>query len=344
MNIITPKNIENSTIREQYLNALLHMAELKKSEGAQSIKAILRIAAGALEIDKVSVWHVIEEMDMIIRQYLYESQSNHFSEKPITHNINERSPFLDTIRKNQVVIINNVHTDLARCEFIEKYLTSENIMALLYIPVWCYGQMISMLCCEQVNFEREWTEEDEKFAISVSNMLSITIEMTERYQTEQKLQEQQRFIENIANASPNILYVYNVLENNIQYISHSLYDILGYDVHEFQTMTLEQIISLIHQDDISLLSNHYAQLEQCDMGKVLEVEFRIHHKNGQWRWLYSSDLVFERTSDGRVSETLGSAQDITERKQIINELRQAKRTAELANRAKNEFLANITHE
>ena len=46
----------------------------------------------------------------------------------------------------------------------------------------------------------------------------------------------------------------------------------------------------------------------------MNVQYRMKHKNGEWRWMHSWDTVFLRTTDGKPKQVLGTANDITDRK------------------------------
>ncbi len=67
------------------------------------------------------------------------------------------------------------------------------------------------------------------------------------------------------------------------------------------------------------------------------------HADGTKRNVVSNKATYVDT-DGRVAGLVGVLQDITERRRVEEELRQAKEAAETATRTKSEFLANMSHE
>jgi signal transduction histidine kinase len=66
--------------------------------------------------------------------------------------------------------------------------------------------------------------------------------------------------------------------------------------------------------------------------------------DGSIRWMKIAARPEMDPETGRIVRILGAAQDITERKCAEFGLREAKETAEMANRTKSEFLANMSHE
>src|SRR5262249_46872395 len=107
---------------------------------------------------------------------------------------------------------------------------------------------------------------------------------------------------------------------------------LGYTTEEFSSLG-NTLRALMHPADLALLKPHYDRLGAAEDGQAIEIEYRIRHKNGDWRWLLSRDTVWDRTSDGKVRHILGVAIDITQRK--AHDLQQQLLLRELAHRVKN---------
>jgi len=104
----------------------------------------------------------------------------------------------------------------------------------------------------------------------------------------------------------------------------------------------EDWVSTIHPDDLNRYQQSWQEHLEGD-SRIFELDYRIRHANGELRWIADRALAL-RDSTGRAYRIAGSVRDITARKLAEAEMSQAKETAEIANRAKTQFLANVSHE
>ncbi|MGF1460904.1 MAG: PAS domain S-box protein [Leptolyngbyaceae cyanobacterium] len=167
---------------------------------------------------------------------------------------------------------------------------------------------------------------------------------TERKRAERELQASQRFIQQIADASPNVLYLHDLVTNQNLYCNRELSQVLGYSAGTVQAMGHSFVEQLMHPDDQPKFQAHTAQLKALTEGEVLEFEYRMRRTDGTWRWFYSRDAAFTYDADGQVRQIIGTAQDISDRKQAEASLQLANAELQRATRLKDEFLANMSHE
>lgn len=163
----------------------------------------------------------------------------------------------------------------------------------------------------------------------VFRFAGIAEDITKRKQAEEALRSSQHFIQRIADASPNILYIYDLIEQQNFYVNHQILPILGYTPPEVQAMGAEFLASIMHLDDLELLPGHFAQFDTAKDGEIFTFEYRVKHRNGEWRWVYSRDTVFSRNSEGKVQQILGTATDISDRKQAEAKIQASLKQKEL---------------
>ncbi|PZV27563.1 MAG: hypothetical protein DCF12_03945 [Snowella sp.] len=159
---------------------------------------------------------------------------------------------------------------------------------------------------------------------------SVGRDITELKQSETQLRENQRFIEKITEATPTLLYIYDHMANKNIYANRSVAEILGYSCTEIQAMGSDLFSTICHPEDLPKLYGAIQKIRSLETDEIIETEYRVRDAQGEWHWLMSRDLVFSRTEDGRVCQTLGTSQDISDRKQAEFLLISEKERAEKA--------------
>jgi PAS domain S-box-containing protein len=122
--------------------------------------------------------------------------------------------------------------------------------------------------------------------------------------------------------------------------SDELFRILGLDAEQVEP-SFEIMQSLIHPDDRQLWSNSLA--EALASGQDDELEFRVVRPDRSLKYLFAKRQLTKDTS-GKMIKLFGTVQDISDRKLAEAALQNALKAAEVANRAKSEFIANMSHE
>ncbi len=137
------------------------------------------------------------------------------------------------------------------------------------------------------------------------------------------------------------LWDWNV-KSNVSYCSPTYCKMLGYAPGELGNDAQKHWMDLLHPDDRDETVATAMQRLQTNGG--YELEFRMRTKDNQYKWIMSRGKVVEWDEDGAPFRAVGTHTDLTQRKQLEIELREAKELAEAASRSKGTFLANMSHE
>ncbi|MEG4812541.1 diguanylate cyclase [Microcoleus sp. F8-D3] len=147
-------------------------------------------------------------------------------------------------------------------------------------------------------------------------------EVQVRQRVEEELRSSQHFIQQIADAAPYLLYIYDLTEQRNVYVNGQASKLLGYTPQEILQMQTALYSSLVYSEDLPRLKAHQQKFPSTQDGHILELEYRLKHRSGQWRWFRCRDQVFARTADGCPKQIFGTAQDITEYKRAEETLQQ----------------------
>jgi diguanylate cyclase (GGDEF)-like protein/PAS domain S-box-containing protein len=139
---------------------------------------------------------------------------------------------------------------------------------------------------------------------------AIARDVTERKRLESELAKSHRFLKQLTASAPGILYVFDLSERKTIFANRELAAVLGYkpeDGADFDQITTR----IFHQDDFPVISAHHELLRRARDGEVHRIEYRARHSDGTWIWLSAWETPFARDADGRVTQVVGTAQDVT---------------------------------
>lgn len=176
-------------------------------------------------------------------------------------------------------------------------------------------------------------------------------DVTTQKQIETELNDKQKFIQKVADITPSLIVAYNIHTGKYIFINHALEKLLGYTVEEVLNNTINWV-SLIHPDDIQLVAEKNTtalilanQPENCGNNDIIsEFQYRLLHKNGEYRWFHTYSTIFNRNKANLVEEVLNISVDITVQVNATVELMKKNNELETNNKELKSFSYVASHD
>lgn len=140
--------------------------------------------------------------------------------------------------------------------------------------------------------------------------------ITQRKEAEEEIREQSHFNRQITDTSPDILYVFDLVEEKIVYINKSIYYSLGYSPEDIYAMEDKLTKTLFHPKDYNRRIAHIVSMATVKPGEVRDMELRLKDIKGKWHWYNIRETFFKAGEDGSTKQILGIGQDITDKKEV----------------------------
>ncbi len=301
---------QNAVLLELARNKALYGGDLQAA-----LREITEAAARILEIERASVWLYDDAGSKLQCLDLFEQSVSHHSdgEQVATRDC---PAYFKALEQDRTLAAPDAYNDLRTREYAESYLAPLGITSMLDAPIRLSGQTMGVICLERVGLTRNWTLEEQNFAGSLADLVSLAIEARERKRAEIALQQaEEKYRSIFENAAEGIFQT--TPDGRYLSVNPALVQMFGYSCAEELMAHLTDIAKQLYVQP-NTRAEFIAAIEPYDT--VSNFEAQVYCKDGSIIWI-SENARAVKDTQGRLLYYEGTVEDITLRKQAEKALR-----------------------
>ncbi len=150
-------------------------------------------AAQTLEIERVSVWLYTPDYSKIHCLDLFESSANRHTQG-IELAAVDYPAYFQALEQEPIIAVQDADTNPITLELQASYLPygrtvigPYGVAAMLDAPIRVGGQILGVVCYEHTNSAHQWTVDEQYFAGSLADLVSLSLEARKRQRAEEKI-------------------------------------------------------------------------------------------------------------------------------------------------------------
>jgi PAS domain S-box-containing protein len=204
----TRLKLEEETLKERadqvigHQRALLALAQMDLSNLRGAVKVITEMSAETLGVERASIWFWNAENTGFDCFDLHKKTDN-VHESGTSLEAKDYPLYFQSLRESRIIPAHDAGSDPRLSEFPAHDLKSAGISSIMDVPIRHQGRVFGIVRHEHIGPRREWTLEEQQFAISIGDVVTLALEASERKRKE-RINESIFKISEATNSSRNL--------------------------------------------------------------------------------------------------------------------------------------------
>ena len=336
------RNIAERKRTEKTIRLRLQLLEFATNHSLEELMQRALDEIGKITNSPIGFYHFVEADQKTLSLQAWSTRTmQEFCKaegKGMHYSIDQAGVWVDCVHQRQPVI----HNDYAALPHRKGMPPGHaEVVRELVVPTMREGRIVSIL--GMGNKPSDYDKQDVELVAYVADVIWSVVERKRMEEAshaqERALRESEERMRQITGAMRQAVWLRDTRTLEVLYVNPAYEEIWG---QKCESLIAEptSFAQAIHPDDKERI---FKAIQNQYQGTFFNQEYRIIRPDGDIRWVWGRTFPI-KNDVGEVYRVLAVAEDITERKQMAEALRQAKETAETANRSKSDFLANMSHE
>lgn len=285
------------------------------------IRETLEISARTLDVEQVSVWLYSDDRSKLRAVDLYEKTLNCHS-AGLELAASDFPVFFGKIWEDAALAVEDLSADPRTAELAGSISPAEGMTSLLTAPIRLGGEVVGLICHGHAGEPREWMLDEQNFAASMADMISLLVEGNKRRVAENAASYHKELYKLLIDSIEGIVWESGAGNLTCSFVSRQAERLLGYPVASW-TDQPRFWSEHIHPDDRERV------VKFCEAavsrGENHEIDYRMVAKDGRVVWLHDIITIDARDKDD--VRMRGVMVDITQSKQAEAALAEANERA-----------------
>jgi len=287
--------------RARVLARLAESDALARADRPAFLREMTHCLADTLGVERVTVWCFEDERSRLVCRGRWEHGVSHEGGEPALAATDHRQYFA-MLRSGRTV---GVADTRAETGFPVAAIGGDEVRSVLHVPIRLHGRLVGVVRHEHVGVPRRWSPDEEQFARSASDLLSLLLVAEGRASVESSLRDSEERYRDLVETMDDVLYVVEP-DGRVTSLNRAFERCLGWSREEWLG---KHFAALVHPDDLPIAA--VVQERVLAGESPVEVELRFRHRDGGWR--VGELRAAARRSAGVVTGVIGVGRDVTDR-------------------------------
>ena len=177
-----------------------------------------------------------------------------------------------------------------------------------------------------------------------TQLLGTTRDVTEAKRSNDQLRQAHAFASAVANATPDLIYVYDLVGGRVVYCNAEASALLGYTPAEIVAFGPGVLGQIVDPSDVERVAAGLARLRDAPAVDTVGIDFCMRPRGGGTRWMSGRHVVFQRDQAGIATQVLATVRDVTSARMADAALRRSEHDYQLLADHASDVITRVTPE